>query len=74
VQDGTTPTPFPPPNCGAPVLTHNGSVQGNATLMYSTPDGRTTLTGSVNYVDDVEGSSVGPFYTGLQRLLDDVFC
>ena len=74
VQDGTTPTPFPPPSCGAPVLTHSGSVQGYATVMYSTPDGGTTLTGSLNYVDDAEGSMGVAFFTGLQRLVDDVFC
>lgn len=74
VQDGTTPSPFPPPSCGTPVVTHNGSLQGYATLMYSTPDGSKTLTGSLTYVDDVTGSMAGPFGTGLQRLLDDVFC
>jgi D-alanyl-D-alanine carboxypeptidase len=74
VQDGTTPTPFPPPSCGAPVLTHSGSVQGYATVMYSTPDGGKTLTGSVNYVDDAAGSMAAPFFTGLQHLVDDVFC
>ena len=42
--------------------------------MYSTPDGSKTLTGSLTYVDDVTGSMAGPFGTGLQRLLDDVFC
>jgi D-alanyl-D-alanine carboxypeptidase len=74
VQDGTTPTPFPPPSCGVTVLTHNGSVQGYATLMYSTPDGSKTLTASLNYVDDVAGSLVGPFMTELQKLVDVVFC
>jgi D-alanyl-D-alanine carboxypeptidase len=74
VQDGTTPTPFPPPSCGVTVVTHNGSVQGYATLMYSTPDGSKTLTASLNYVDDVAGSLVGPFMTELQKLVDVVFC
>ncbi|UJW29699.1 beta-lactamase family protein [Saccharothrix sp. AJ9571] len=74
VQDGTTPSPFPPPSCGVTVLTHNGSVQGYATLMYSTPDGSKTLTGSLNYVDDAAQSMAGPFRTGLQKLVDVVFC
>ncbi|HEX6357409.1 MAG TPA: alkaline D-peptidase, partial [Actinophytocola sp.] len=74
VQDGSTPTPFPPPSCGATVLTHNGGVQGYGTLMYSTPDGSRTLTASLTYVDDAAQSMQGPFVTGLQRLVDVVFC
>jgi D-alanyl-D-alanine carboxypeptidase len=74
VQDGTTPTPFPPPSCGVTVLTHNGNVQGYATLMYSTPDGSKTLTASLNYVDDAAQSLAGPFRTELQKLVDVVFC
>ncbi|MFI6024680.1 serine hydrolase domain-containing protein [Amycolatopsis magusensis] len=74
VQDGTTPSPFPAPSCGVTVLTHNGSVQGYGTLMYSTPDGSKTLTGSTNYVDDAAQSMAGPFHTGLQHLVDVVFC
>ena len=54
--------------------THDGSVQGYGTVMYSTLDGGTTLTGSLNYVDDADGSMAVPFFTGLQRLVDDVFC
>jgi D-alanyl-D-alanine carboxypeptidase len=74
VQDGTSPSPFPPPSCGVTVLNHNGSVQGFATLMYSTPDGRKTLTASLNYVDDAASSLAGAFQTGLRRLVDEVFC
>ena len=74
VQDGTTPTPFPPPRCGVPVLTHNGSVQGYGTLMYSTLDGSKTLTASLNYVDDAAGSMGGAFFANLQKLVDAVFC
>lgn len=74
VQDGTTPSPFPPPSCGVTVLTHNGGVQGYATLMYSTPDGSKTLTASLNYVDDAAQSMAGPFRTGLRKLVDVVFC
>jgi D-alanyl-D-alanine carboxypeptidase len=74
VQDGTTPSPFPPPSCGTTVLTHNGGVQGYATLMYSTPDGSRTLTASLNYVDDAAASMQGAFMTGLQRVVNAVFC
>ena len=34
------------------VITHNGGAAGHAALMYSTPDGRRTLTAALNYVDD----------------------
>lgn len=74
VQDGTTPTPFPPPSCGVTVLTHNGGVQGYGTLMYSTPDGGRTLTASLNYVEDEAGSLLGAFRPNLQKVLDAVFC
>ncbi|WP_211225565.1 serine hydrolase domain-containing protein [Amycolatopsis nigrescens] len=74
VQDGTSPSPFPPPSCGVTVLNHNGGMQGSATLMYSTPDGSKTLTASLNYVDDAAQSGAGTFRTGLQRLVDEVFC
>jgi D-alanyl-D-alanine carboxypeptidase len=75
VQDGTaTVNPFPPPSCGTTVLTHNGSVQGYATLMYSTPDGSRTLTASLNYVDDPAQSMYTPFTTELRKLVDVVFC
>lgn len=75
VQDGTAPSsPFPKPSCGVTVVHHNGSVQGFGTLMYSTPDGRTTLTASLNYVDDATGSMSGPFFAELPKLVDAVFC
>jgi D-alanyl-D-alanine carboxypeptidase len=74
VQDGSTPSPFPTPSCGASVLTHNGGVQGYGTLMYSTPDGSRTLTASLTYVDDAAGSLQGAFRTELQKLVDVVFC
>lgn len=74
VQDGTTPSPFPQPSCGTTVLTHNGSVQGYATLMYSTPDGSRTLTGSLTFVDDVNQSLGDEFSTELSKLVDVVFC
>ncbi|AXB48209.1 alkaline D-peptidase [Amycolatopsis albispora] len=74
VQDGTTESPFPPPSCGAPVVHHNGNVQGYATVMYSSPDGSRTVTGSLTYVDDAAQSVGGAFQAGLQRVVDAVFC
>jgi hypothetical protein len=74
VQDGTTPSAFPPPSCGVTVVSHNGGVQGYATMMYSTPDGSKTLTASLTYVDDVEMSKAVPFRNAVQRLLDEEFC
>jgi D-alanyl-D-alanine carboxypeptidase len=74
VQDGTTPSPFPPPSCGVTVLTHNGGVQGYATLMYSTPDGAQTLTASLTYVDDAAMSMAAAFREAVRRLVDEAFC
>lgn len=61
------------PACGT-ILNHNGSVQGYATLMYSTPDGRTSLTASVNYVDDPAQSKATAFQQAVPTLLQEVFC
>lgn len=55
------------------VITHNGGMAGNAALMYATPDGATTLTGSLNYVDDATMSLTGAFQAGTQRLVAAVF-
>ncbi|MDI6098960.1 serine hydrolase domain-containing protein [Actinoplanes sp. NEAU-A12] len=74
VQDGTTDSPFPLPACGATVVTHNGGVQGYATMMYSTPDGGRTLTASLTYVDDVAMTQAGPFRQAMQTLVDEAFC
>ena len=61
-------------NCsGKMLMTHNGSVQGYATLVYSTPDGGTTLQASVTYVD----TGVAPaaeYAKAVQSLLQKVFC
>ncbi|GAA2296518.1 hypothetical protein GCM10010149_51160 [Nonomuraea roseoviolacea subsp. roseoviolacea] len=55
------------------VYHHNGGIAGYGTLMYSTPDGGTTLTASVNYVDDAAMSLAGEFQTVLVKLIDQVF-
>ncbi|WP_412543073.1 serine hydrolase domain-containing protein [Longispora sp. K20-0274] len=71
----TTPFPFPAPSCGAPIVHHNGSVQGYATLMYSSPDGSKTLTASMTYIDGVGAETkAAAFMTATQKLLDETFC
>ncbi|MEU0528959.1 serine hydrolase domain-containing protein [Amycolatopsis tolypomycina] len=61
-------------NCsGEMLLTHNGSVQGYGTLVYSTPDGRKTLQASVTYVD----TGIAPtaaYQKAVQSLLQKEFC
>ncbi|WP_405163171.1 beta-lactamase family protein [Nocardia sp. NBC_01499] len=59
---------------GGTVITHNGGAAGHAALMYSTPDGSTTLTATLNYVDDSALSLGGPFQAANQRLVTEVFC
>lgn len=58
---------------GGTVITHNGGISGHAGLMYSTPDGRRTLTASLNYVDDAELSLAEAFQKATQRLVKEVF-
>ncbi|MGA6204996.1 hypothetical protein ACPESR_09580 [Nocardia testacea] len=41
--------------------------------MYSTPDGATTLTGTLNYVDDAELSLSAAFQEATRRLVGEVF-
>ncbi|MGW8565219.1 serine hydrolase domain-containing protein [Isoptericola sp. NPDC055881] len=76
-------TPCPPAGYGlgvfvqdtahGTVITHNGGMGGHGALMYSTPDGTTTLTAGINYVDDADQSLGAAFQTALQRLVDVVF-
>jgi len=76
-------TPLPPAGYGlgvfvqdtghGTVITHNGGMGGHGALMYSTPDGTTTLTAGINYVDDADQSLGAAFQTALQRLVDVVF-
>lgn len=81
-----TPRPTPIPNMGyglgvfvqdtgrgGTVITHNGGVAGHAALMYSTPNGDKTLTGTLNYVDDAALSLAVPFQQATRRLVDEVF-
>jgi D-alanyl-D-alanine carboxypeptidase len=60
--------------CGGTVITHNGGIAGHGALMYSTPDGGTTLTAALNYVDDVTMSLAGAFQQLTRRLVAEVFC
>ncbi|CCH33283.1 serine hydrolase domain-containing protein [Actinosynnema sp. NPDC047251] len=62
------------PNCGGALLNHNGGVQGFATLMYSTPDGRKTLTASLTYVDDAAMSLAGTVPKVVETLTRSAFC
>ncbi|MCZ2261210.1 serine hydrolase domain-containing protein [Isoptericola sp. QY 916] len=55
------------------LITHNGGMGGHGALMYSTPDGSTTLTAGINYVDDADQSLGAAFQSALQRLVDVVF-
>ncbi|MFB7252307.1 serine hydrolase domain-containing protein [Microbacterium sp. NPDC056234] len=55
------------------VLTHNGGAAGHAALMYATPDARTTMTATLNYIDDAAMTLAIPFQVGSQRLVDAVF-
>ncbi|GAA2215365.1 serine hydrolase domain-containing protein [Nonomuraea monospora] len=61
------------PNCGT-VLHHNGSaLAGYASIMYSTPDGKKTLTGSITMGDaaiDPSQAVTKP----MENLLKTVFC
>ncbi|WP_328708715.1 serine hydrolase domain-containing protein [Microbispora hainanensis] len=58
---------------GGTVITHNGGMAGHAALMYSTPDGSTTLTAALNYVDDATMSMGVAFQQATQRLVAEVF-
>ncbi|MBE3008248.1 beta-lactamase family protein [Microbispora sp. NEAU-D428] len=58
---------------GGTVITHNGGAAGHAALMYSTPDGSTTLTAALNYVDDAALSMGVAFQQATQRLVQEVF-
>ncbi|WP_310728549.1 serine hydrolase domain-containing protein [Streptomyces sp. N2A] len=59
---------------GGTVITHNGGMAGHAALMYSTPDGRRTLTAALNYADDAALSLAEAFQKATQRLVKEVFC
>jgi D-alanyl-D-alanine carboxypeptidase len=59
--------------CGVTVFRHNGSTVGYGALMYSTPDGRRTLTASVT-AGDTEIDLVNDYPKVLGKLLKEVFC
>ncbi|GAA2428669.1 serine hydrolase domain-containing protein [Actinomadura vinacea] len=63
------------PNCGT-ALRHNGSPpHGYGALMYSSPDGRTTVTGSVTWVDEAtRGPAAKEFQKLVDSLVKEVFC
>ncbi|GAA4711232.1 serine hydrolase domain-containing protein [Phytohabitans rumicis] len=62
------------PNCGT-VYQHNGSPpHGYGALMYSSPDGSTTLTASVTWVDEATRGPAKDFPTLVDRLVKEVFC
>ena len=59
--------------CGVTVVRHNGSTIGYGALMYSTPDGSTTLTASITG-GDVEADLATGYPKALGKLLEAVFC
>jgi D-alanyl-D-alanine carboxypeptidase len=61
-------------DCGGTVISHNGGTVGSVALMYSTPDGGTTLTAALNYVDDADLSKATAFQDAQRRLVNEVFC
>ncbi|MEJ3746937.1 serine hydrolase domain-containing protein [Actinomycetes bacterium KLBMP 9797] len=62
------------PNCGT-VYQHNGSPpHGYGALMYSSPDGSTTLTASVTWVDEATRGPAQHFPTLVDNLVKQVFC
>ncbi|WP_031075774.1 serine hydrolase domain-containing protein [Streptomyces sp. NRRL WC-3742] len=58
---------------GGTVYHHNGATIGSAALMYGTPDGRTTMTAGLTYVDDADMSLAPAFQAAQQRLVSEVF-
>jgi D-alanyl-D-alanine carboxypeptidase len=60
--------------CGVTVLRHNGSTIGYGALMYSTPDGRKTVTASVTSGDTEIDLVADGYPKALDRLLKEVFC
>ncbi|MET7334862.1 hypothetical protein [Nonomuraea sp. NPDC005650] len=59
--------------CVGTVLNHNGSVNGYGSLMYSTPDGKTTMTASLTS-GDAAVDAAKEFPKALNNLLKRVFC
>ncbi|WP_188191895.1 serine hydrolase domain-containing protein [Nonomuraea sp. SYSU D8015] len=62
------------PNCGT-VYQHNGSPpHGYGAFMYSSPDGKTTLTASVTWVDEATRGPAKDYQKLVDRLVKEVFC
>ncbi|WP_440085897.1 serine hydrolase domain-containing protein [Streptosporangium sp. LJ11] len=62
------------PGCGN-VYQHKGSPpHGYGALMYSSPDGRTTVTGSVTWVDEATRGPAKDFQKLVDTLVEEVFC
>ncbi|MFD7631699.1 serine hydrolase domain-containing protein [Streptomyces sp. NPDC059851] len=63
-------------DCGGTVYSHNGGFWGWAALMYSTPDGGTTLTASLTTGDArLDFAQAGEAFAKVQqRLVNEVFC
>ncbi|HEX6343221.1 serine hydrolase domain-containing protein [Umezawaea sp.] len=60
-------------DCGTTVLRHNGSTIGHGALMYSTPDGSTTLTAALTSgASEIDLATAFP--RALASLVHDVFC
>ncbi|MEU3563412.1 serine hydrolase domain-containing protein [Kitasatospora sp. NPDC006786] len=64
---------FAQERAGGTVFHHNGATIGSAALMYGSPDGGTTLTAGLNYVDDADVSIAAAFQGAQRRLVDEVF-
>ncbi|MFI6500349.1 serine hydrolase domain-containing protein [Nonomuraea typhae] len=60
-------------SCGGTVYNHNGSNNGYAALMYSTPDGKKTLTASITS-GDAEADVAEEFPKALDNLVKTAFC
>ena len=59
--------------CGV-VISHNGGVPGYATMMYSTPDGSKTVTGSLTYVEEAGQPPTEVAQEWVARLVQQEFC
>jgi D-alanyl-D-alanine carboxypeptidase len=76
VQHGTSPSPFPQPSRPVTLYTHNGGFWGWGAMMYSTPDGTTTMTASVTSGDaelDFMATAMA-FQKAQEKLVNLVFC
>ncbi|WP_336207152.1 serine hydrolase domain-containing protein [Nonomuraea sp. LPB2021202275-12-8] len=62
------------PDCGT-VFQHNGSPpQGYGAFMYSSPDGKKTLTASVTWVDEATRGPAKDYTKLVDKLVQEVFC